>query len=95
VANVVEFGARNSIEHQARKWLIRMDGDEPLSNTEKEALREWMRRSASHRGELTRVARFWDRANILTELPPVAMPPPVERLILPRADEISGSANAP
>lgn len=66
--NVVEIGARSSIERQARQWLVRMDGDEPLSNTEKEALQEWMSRNPLHRAELRRIAQFWDQANILTEL---------------------------
>jgi transmembrane sensor len=68
VGNIVEFGAHTSIERQAREWLIRMDGDEPLSNTEREALREWIHRSVLHREELTRLAKFWSQANILTEL---------------------------
>ena len=68
VANVVGIDARTSIEQQAAKWLIRMDGDEPLTDLEKEALREWMGRSPLHRRELTRLARFWKEANILTEL---------------------------
>jgi ferric-dicitrate binding protein FerR (iron transport regulator) len=66
--NVGESGAGTLIQRQARKWLIRMDGDKRLTEVEKEALREWMRRSARHRKELTRLARFWNQANILTEL---------------------------
>lgn len=68
MANVREPGARTSIQRQARKWLIRMDGDERLTRAEKEDLREWMSRSALHRKELVRLARFWNQANILTEL---------------------------
>ncbi len=68
MADVVEIGVRNSIEDQARKWLIRMDGDELLSNTEKAALGEWINRSAWHREELTRLTQFWNQANILAEL---------------------------
>jgi len=68
VANVVEFGTRTSIELQAREWLVRMDGDEPLTDAEKMALKEWMSRSAFHAGELTRIARLWKRANVMTEL---------------------------
>jgi transmembrane sensor len=68
VANVVEFGARTSIEHQAREWLIRMDGDEPLSVSDREALREWMSRGAAHREELIRISKFWNSANVLAEL---------------------------
>lgn len=68
MGNVVEFGARTSIERQAREWLIRMDGDEPLNTSEKESMREWMNRSAAHREELIRIARFWNQTNVLTEL---------------------------
>ena len=68
MGNVVEFGARSSIERQAQEWLIRMDGDEPLNTIEREALREWMNRGALHREELIRIARFWNQSNVLTEL---------------------------
>ena len=68
MTNVVRLDGRVSIEHEARKWLIRMDADERLSGTELEALKEWMDRSALHRNELTRLSRFWSQTNILTEL---------------------------
>ena len=68
MSNVVEFEARTSIEHQAREWLVRMDGNEPLTEAEIEALREWMRRSVLHREELERICKFWGQANVLTEL---------------------------
>jgi len=76
VVNGVRFGkrsstessARKSIERQARKWLVRMDGDEPLADWERKALQEWMSRSAFHAGELTRLARLWNRGNVMTEL---------------------------
>lgn len=55
-------------ECQARKWLVRMDGDQPLSGAEKAALKEWMSRSGLHRQELIRLANFWRQANTLTEL---------------------------
>jgi len=45
-----------------------MDGDEPLTQAEKDSLREWMARSPVHRTELTRLTRFWNDANILVEL---------------------------
>ena len=68
MGNVVEFGARTSIERQAQEWLIRMDGDEPLNTDERHSLREWMGRSVLHRDEFVRIARFWNQANVLTEL---------------------------
>jgi transmembrane sensor len=68
VTNIVEFEARASIERQAREWLIRLDGDDPLTGTELERLREWMGRSTVHREELVRISRLWNQANVLTEL---------------------------
>lgn len=68
MGNIVEFGARSSIERQAQEWLIRIDGDEPLSLSERESLREWMNRSALHKEELIRITQFWNQANVLTEL---------------------------
>ena len=68
MTKVVEFEARTSIERQAREWLVRMDGDEPLTVAETEALRDWMSRSVLHLEELKRICKFWRRANVLTEL---------------------------
>jgi transmembrane sensor len=68
VTNVVGFEAPASIQRQAREWLIRLDGDEPLSEEEHVALRDWLARSPAHREELLRVSRFWHQANTLTEL---------------------------
>ncbi len=68
MSNVVEFEARTSVEHQAREWLIRMDGDEPLTDAEIQTLRAWMQRSALHRAELKRICKFWREANVLAEL---------------------------
>jgi ferric-dicitrate binding protein FerR (iron transport regulator) len=66
--NVEEPGAWTLIQRQARMWLVRMDGDKRLTEAERAALKEWMSRSARHRKELVRLARFWNQANILTEL---------------------------
>jgi transmembrane sensor len=79
VANIVEFATRTSIERQAREWLIRMDGDEALSVSDREALREWMSRSASHREELIRICKLWSQASILTELAACLPPPATEQ----------------
>ena len=68
MANILGFEARSSIEQQAREWLIRLDSEKSLSATETVALREWMARSPLHRQELTRLAKFWTQANVLTEL---------------------------
>ncbi len=68
MSKIVEFDTRTSLERQAREWLIRLDGDVPLSGDEKTALRDWMARSVQHRDELVRLAKFWNNANVLTEL---------------------------
>ena len=66
--NIHKFSNRSAIAAEAREWLIRLDGDTPLSDEETAALREWAGRSPAHRQELKRVSRFWENANILTEL---------------------------
>lgn len=66
--NIHKFSNRGAIEAEAREWLIRLDGDTPLSDEETAALWEWAGRSPAHRQELKRISRFWDNANILTEL---------------------------
>lgn len=68
MSKVVEFEARTAVERQAREWLVRMDRDEPLTEPEIQALREWMHRSVLHREELKRICKFWRQANVLTEL---------------------------
>lgn len=67
MTNVVEFGAPASIEHEARKWLIRIDSGEPLTDAEKRAWTEWLDRSPLHREEFARLTRFWNEANILAK----------------------------
>jgi transmembrane sensor len=68
MSNVVEFEVRTAIERQAREWLIRLDSDESLSAAEEASLQEWLDHSPAHKQELARIARFWGRANVLTEL---------------------------
>ena len=65
---VYKFSNKGTIEAEAREWLIRLDGDTPLTSEERAVLREWAGRSPAHRQELKRISGFWDRANILTEL---------------------------
>jgi len=65
---IVEFPNRGVIAEEAGKWLIRLDGDRPLSAEEQTTLRKWLQRSPLHREELDSLARLWGRMNILTEL---------------------------
>ena len=68
MATVHTFADRNTIEREAREWLIRLDGDDAPSQDDIEALHEWFDRSPTHRKELLRISTFWNDANILTEL---------------------------
>lgn len=65
---VCQFESRETIAHEAREWLVRLDGDELLGEQEQQALQLWAARSPAHKQELVRVAEFWDSSNILTEL---------------------------
>lgn len=66
--NIHTFNDRSTIEHEAREWLIRLDGDKPLSPEEIKALHAWGERSPAHREELLRITAFWNEANVMTEL---------------------------
>jgi transmembrane sensor len=68
VTQVEGFDPRALIEQQAREWLIRLDGDEPLSHAQRRALEEWVNRSTAHRDALMRLAKYWKQANTLTDL---------------------------
>ena len=65
---LLSFPDRRTVEAQAGAWLVRLDGDEALSADEREELMAWLARSPAHRKELRSLARFWGRANVLTEL---------------------------
>ena len=65
---LLEFPDRRTVDAEAGAWLIRLDGDETLSADEREELRAWLARSPAHVKELRGLARFWGRANVLTEL---------------------------
>ena len=66
--NIVEFPDQTAIEEEAGVWLIKLDGDTAPSNEELALLREWLERSPVHREQLGRLADYWDKLNVLTEL---------------------------
>jgi len=66
--SILEFPNRSTIAEEAGAWLVRLDGDQPLSAEEQFALREWLQRSALHREELNELAVLWGKVNCLTEL---------------------------
>ena len=54
-----------------RGWLVRLDGDEPLTQAQRRALGYWVNRSPVHRNARVRLAQHWKQANKLTELGPL------------------------
>lgn len=68
MGDVHQFSSQDTIEEEASEWLARLDSEIEPSQKELEALGDWINRSPTHRAELTRLAQFWDNANILAEL---------------------------
>lgn len=68
MTNVVEFPDRSTIAQQAAAWLIRLDGEEPLTPHERRELEQWMASSPAHRERLVGMAELWGSMNVLTEL---------------------------
>jgi transmembrane sensor len=66
--NVHEFTPAEMIEIEASDWLAQMDGDQKLTQQELASLKQWMNRSPAHRAEINRQIKFWQQANVLTEL---------------------------
>lgn len=65
---IVEFPDQTVIEDQALEWLIRLDGDDPLSAREEQALDQWLARSPAHREALRHLNIFWSNNQALTEM---------------------------
>lgn len=66
--NVFKFPNHRAIEEEAAAWLIKLDGDSAPSAEELEALCEWLDRDPGNRAQLSSLAAFWGKLNILTEL---------------------------
>ena len=66
--NIYEFPNRSIIEEEAGAWLIKLDDEALLSAADRQALREWLKRSPAHCEELNNLAAFWGKMNVLTEL---------------------------
>ncbi len=65
--NIVEFPDQKLVEKEAIDWIIKLDGDEPLTNQEHNQFIAWLARSPAHREELNNLNAFW-QDNVLTEL---------------------------
>jgi len=66
--NVVDFPDEAAIEKEAAEWLIRLDGDVPLSDLENSELKQWVNASAAHEDKLKELAGLWGQLNVLTDL---------------------------
>ncbi|MCT2533627.1 FecR domain-containing protein [SAR92 clade bacterium H231] len=66
--NVLEFPDSSAIEREAASWMVKLDGDQPLSPAEQDELQRWMANSPAHRDELERLAELWGLLNVLTVL---------------------------
>lgn len=66
--NIIGFPDREVIEDEALEWLIRLDGDKPLSASEEKSLDAWLARSPVHREALKSLNIFWSNSNVLGEL---------------------------
>lgn len=81
--NIVEFPPKDQfdpkiIEQEAVEWLVRLDGDSPLTQMERGQLSEWMSRSPEHAKELKSLNTFSKELLILTELN-IPLAKPVEK----------------
>ncbi|WP_016956683.1 FecR family protein [Catenovulum agarivorans] len=49
----------SKIELEAWDWIVRLDGDEPLSDEEKQQLSAWVKQSPEHKKMLCKHSAFW------------------------------------
>jgi len=66
--NIIEFPDREVIDEEALVWLVRLDGDKPLSKKEEQEFEEWLARSPAHREALKSLNVFWAHCNVLGKL---------------------------
>jgi len=66
--NIVRFPNQKATEEEAAEWLIKLDGDRAPSAEDLEALHLWLNRGPENREQLSSLAAFWGKLNVLTEL---------------------------
>ena len=81
MGNIHELPDRETIEHEASAWLVRLDSERRLEPEELDQLRTWMQRSPSHREELLSLSEFWGDQSL------TALPIPLERLCYDPTDK--------
>ena len=65
---IVKFPNRDAVEDEALAWLIRLDGDKPLSASEERTFEQWLARSPAHRDAMKSLNAFWSNCNVLGEV---------------------------
>jgi len=68
MAAVQQLDSKETIEEEAVVWLVRLDRDNGLEDSELVEMQAWAARSPAHRAELLRISAFWNANNVLTEL---------------------------
>lgn len=72
MSNILDFPDEEAdfdpVEAAAADWLIKLDGDKPLTDFERQQLQQWLEQEAAHREALERLADLWECANVLTVL---------------------------
>ncbi|MEP4891947.1 MAG: FecR domain-containing protein [Aliiglaciecola sp.] len=68
MSNKMDLPVNETIEDEAIAWLIRLDGDKPLSQAEEHDFEAWLARSPAHREALKNLNVFWSHCNVLGQL---------------------------
>lgn len=70
--NIIDFLGDEAdfdpVEAAAVDWLIKLDGDQSLTDIDRQQLQQWIEQDAGHREALERLADIWECANVLTVL---------------------------
>ena len=70
--------AHSVIEEEAGAWVIKLDGESDMTTEQRQAFKEWMGRSPAHRDAVKKLAQFWGKMNVLTELAVPQQPDNIE-----------------
>lgn len=74
---ILDFPNNQTVDAEAADWLVRLDGDIPLSIEERGELSEWVNRSHAHGKRIQQLATSWDKMSVLTKLAvPIGQPHP-------------------
>ena len=66
--NIHEFQRSEDVMDEAYAWVLKFNGDAPVSHDDIAAMREWASRSPVHRRALKEAEEFWCEAELLSAL---------------------------